>query len=120
MDDLAIDDLTVAYTRFPEPVHGPEAFKEMLAQTHRHFPDLTVAVETVVANGDQAVAYWRYRGPFQDGELFGVEASGQPVEALSMTGYQFRHGRVQREEGMVAPCGLMMQLGARPAAEDTS
>ena len=52
VDDLAIDDLTVAYTRFPEPVHGPEAFKEMLAQTHRHFPDLTVTVETVVADGD--------------------------------------------------------------------
>lgn len=120
VDDLAADSLTVAYTHFPEPFHGPEAFKEMLAQTHRHFPDLAVEVETVVANGDQAVVHWRYRGTFQDGELFGVEASGQPVEVPGMTRYQFRDGRVQREEGIVDTFGLMMQLGARPAAEDTT
>lgn len=59
----------MAYTHFPEPLDGPEAFKEMLAQTHRYFPDLNIEVDAVVADGNQVVVHWRYRGTFQNGEM---------------------------------------------------
>ena len=55
VDELAAETLTVRYTHFPEPLQGPEAFKEMLSQTHRSFPDLTLEIDEVVAEGDQAV-----------------------------------------------------------------
>ena len=32
VDDLAAPDLTVAYPHFPEPLEGPDAFKEMLVR----------------------------------------------------------------------------------------
>ncbi|MFB6278418.1 MAG: hypothetical protein ABEK75_02840, partial [Salinibacter sp.] len=32
VDELAADTLTVSYTHFPEPLHGPEALTEMLPQ----------------------------------------------------------------------------------------
>ena len=114
VDELAADNLIVSYTHFPEPFHGPEEFKEMLSQTHRYFPDLTIEIDGVVANGDQAVVHWRYRGTFQEGELFGVEASGQSVEVAGMTRYQVANGKIQREQGIVDNFGLMMQLGAMP------
>jgi steroid delta-isomerase-like uncharacterized protein len=120
VDELAAEDLTVEYTHFPEPFHGPEAFKDMLAQTHRHFPDLSIDVEAVVAGGDHAVVQWRYRGTFQNGKLFGVEASGQPVEVAGMTKYDIADGAIQREEGIVDTFGLMMQIGARPAPGDNT
>jgi steroid delta-isomerase-like uncharacterized protein len=114
-DDLAAPDLTVAYPHFPEPLEGPSAFKEMLARTHHFFPDLTIEVDAVVTEGNQAVVHWRYRGTFQNGEMFGVEADGQSVEVTGMTRYRIEEGQVQEARGVVDNSGLMMQLGAGPA-----
>jgi steroid delta-isomerase-like uncharacterized protein len=115
IDKLAGDNLSVSYTHFPEPFHGPKEFKEMLAQTHRYFPDLTIEINEVVADRDRAVVHWRYRGTFQEGEMFGVEASGQSVEVSGMTKYHVANGKIQREQGIVDNFGLMMQLGAMPS-----
>lgn len=116
VDELAADNMTVSYTHFPEPFHGPEEFKEMLSQTHRYFPDLTIEIDEVVATGHQAVVHWRYLGTFQEGEMFGVEASGQTVEVAGMMRYQIAGGKIQREQGIVDNFGLMMQLGAMPTS----
>jgi steroid delta-isomerase-like uncharacterized protein len=115
VDDLAAPDLTVAYPHFPEPLEGPEAFKEMLAQTHHFFPDLAIEVDTVVAEGAQAVVHWRYRGTFQNGEMFGVAADGQSVAVTGMTRYRIADGAVQDGRGIVDNLGLMQQLGAAPS-----
>ena len=118
VDELAAEDLTVSYTHFPEPFQGPEAFKDMLSQTHRYFPDLTIEIEEVVAGDDQAVVHWTYRGTFEEGEMFGVEADGQSVHVTGMTRYHITDGEIQREQGIVDNFGLMMQLGALPVPED--
>jgi steroid delta-isomerase-like uncharacterized protein len=112
VDDLAAPDLTVAYPHFPEPLESPGAFKEMLAQTHHFFPDLAIEVDAVVAEEDQAVVHWRYRGTFQNGEMFGVEAAGQSIEVSGMTRYRIVDEAVQAERGIVDNLGLMQQLGA--------
>lgn len=114
VDELAAPDLVVSYTHFPEPFRGPESFKEMLADTHRSFPDLSIEVDDVVSNGTRAVVHWTYRGTFQEGEMFGVEAAGQAVEVTGMTMYHIEEGEVKSERGIVDTFGLMMQLGAEP------
>jgi steroid delta-isomerase-like uncharacterized protein len=116
VDAWAAPDLTVSYTHFPEPLHGPQAFKEMLAQTHRFFPDLTIEVHDVVARGNRAVVHWTYQGTFQEGQMFGVEATGQAVDVTGMTLYHIEDEAVQSERGLVDHFGLMMQLGAEPTA----
>ena len=112
VDDLAAPDLTVAYPHFPDPLEGPAAFKEMLAQTHHFFPDLMIDVDAALAEGHQAVVHWRYRGTFQNGEMFDVEAAGQSIEVSGMTRFQIEDGAVQAERGIVDNLGLMQQLGA--------
>jgi len=114
VDDLAAPTFVAEYTHFPEPFEGPKAFKRMLAQTHQYFPDLSIEVHDVVANGPRAVVHWTYRGTFQEGEMFGVEAAGQSVDVTGMTKYEIRDGAVQRERGIVDNFALMMQLGAEP------
>ena len=114
VDELAAPDLTVSYTHYPEPYHGPEAFKAMLAKTHRYVPDLTMDVHDVIADGTQAVVHWTYRGTFQNGEMFGVSASGQSIEVTGVTIYEIEDGAVQREEGVVDNLALMQQLGMMP------
>ena len=116
IDELAASDLVVSYPHFPEPLHGPEAFKDMLQHTHHAFPDLTIAVDDILAETDRAVVAWRYQGTHQAGELFGVEPSGQSVEVTGMTRYHMADGRVLRETGIVDNLSLMRQLGAEPSS----
>ena len=118
VDELAAPNLTVSYSHYPEPYQGPQAFKNMLARTHRFFPDLTIEVHNVVAAENQAVVHWSYRGTFREGEMFGVPASGQPVEVTGMTMYEIEDGAVQREEGVVDNLALMQQLGLAPGQPD--
>ncbi|MFB6248877.1 MAG: ester cyclase [Salinibacter sp.] len=119
VDELAAPDLTVSYTHYPEPYHGPEAFKEMLAKTHHFFPDLSIEVRDVVAGENQTFLRWTYRGTFQNGEMFGVNASGQSVEVVGMTIHQIEDGAVIREEGIVDNLALMQQLGLAPGRPDS-
>ena len=119
VDERAAPDLVVSYTHYPEAYHGPEAFKEMLAKTHRFFPDLSIEVRDVVADGNQAVVRWTYRGTFQNGEMFGVAASGQSVDVTGMTIYEIEEGAVKREEGVVDNLALMQQLGRSPGRPDS-
>jgi steroid delta-isomerase-like uncharacterized protein len=119
VDELAAPDLVVSYTHYPEPYHGPEAFKEMLAKTHHFFPDLSIEVQDVVAKGAQACVRWTYRGTFQNGEMFGVPASGQSVEVTGMTLHEVEDGAVKREEGVVDNLALMQQLGLSPGRPDS-
>jgi len=116
VDEWAASDLTVSYPHFPDVVRGPAAFKEMLAQTHRFFPDLTVEVSDVLVEGTEAAVEWTYRGTFQEGAMFGVEADGQAVEVAGITIYRIEDGQVQSERGIVDNFGLIMQLGAGPGA----
>jgi steroid delta-isomerase-like uncharacterized protein len=110
VDDLASPDLTVSYTHFPEPIEGSVDFKAMLAQTHQFFPDLSIEVNDLVVEGPRAVVHWTYRGTFQEGELFGVPASGQAVEVTGMTLYQIEEGAIRSAHGLVDNFALMMQL----------
>lgn len=119
VDELASPDLVVSYTHYPEPYHGPEAFKEMLAKTHHFFPDLSIEVRDVVADGNQAFVRWTYRGTFQNGEMFGVTATGQSVEVTGMTMHEIEDGAVKREEGLVDNLALMHQLGLSPGRPDS-
>jgi len=47
VDERAAPGLTVEYMHYPEPYHGPEAFKNLLARTHRFFPDLSIEVHNM-------------------------------------------------------------------------
>jgi steroid delta-isomerase-like uncharacterized protein len=118
VNELAAPGVTADYTHFPEPFEGPEASKRMLAQTHQYFPDLSIVVHEVVADGNRAVVHWAYRGTFQEGEMFGVEAAGQSIEVEGMTKYRIEDGQVHSERGVVDNFGLTMQLGATPQPTD--
>ena len=114
VDELAHPEITVSYTHYPEPYHGPEAFKKMLAKTHEYFPDLSIDVHNVIADDNQAAVHWTYRGTFQNGEMFGVPADGQSVEVTGTTIYEIEDGVVTREEGVVDNLALMKQIGVDP------
>jgi steroid delta-isomerase-like uncharacterized protein len=115
VDELGASDLVVSYTHFPEPLRGPQAFKQVLRSTHAYFPDLEITAEEVIATEDAAVVRWFYRATLRAGKLFGVEAAGQRVEVRGITIYHVVAGLVLREEGVVDNLSLMAQLQGHSA-----
>src|SRR5690348_8029510 len=63
VDELAAPTLVVCYPLLPEPLHGPEAFKQFLTAFYAAFPDVTCTLEDeLIAEGDRVVAHWRLSG----------------------------------------------------------
>src|SRR5690348_4559756 len=64
---------------------GLAGLKHLLRGLHTGFPDMQTTVENMVAEGDQVVAYWRFRGTNTGPLAFmGLPASGRPVEMTGM------------------------------------
>ena len=73
--------------------HGPSQFLTMRASLLGAFPDLSVTVEDVVAEGEQAVVRWSARGTHK-GAVAGIPASGRGAAFRGMTWMKFANGRI--------------------------
>ena len=94
----------------PGQVDGPEGFKAFFTDMRTAFPDLAVAVETLVADDDQvAFAYTltgTHTGPFQ-----GHEATGKSFSVRGVQISKFDDGRMTERWGSSDELGIMTQLG---------
>jgi len=74
-------------------VGGPEAFKQVCASLVGSFPDLQIAVESTVAEGDSVVVRWRATGSHR-GEGMGYPATQAAVDFRGMTWLVMSGGRI--------------------------
>ena len=61
---------------FPEPIRGPEGFKQYYASYRTAFPGNQLTVEDYLAEGDTVVSRWTGRGTHK-GELMGIAPTGK-------------------------------------------
>ncbi len=61
-DELYAPDYVLHDPSLPEDLHGPEGIKRYAAMTLGAFPDIRVAVEDQVADGDKVVSRWTATG----------------------------------------------------------
>jgi steroid delta-isomerase-like uncharacterized protein len=111
VDELAAPDIVVSYPFPPEPICGIEAFKAFLRQFVAALPDVTVAVDDMIAEGDKVAVRWTVRGT-HDGPLLGLPATGRRVQVSGFAFYRIIGGKVVEETGIGNTLGLMQQLGA--------
>jgi steroid delta-isomerase-like uncharacterized protein len=111
VDELAAPDIVVSYPFPPDPIYGVEAFKAFLRQFVAALPDVTVAVDDMVAEGDKVAVRWTFRGT-HDGALLGLPATGRRVQVSGFAFYRIVGGKVVEETGIGNTLGLMQQLGA--------
>ncbi|MGB6867660.1 MAG: ester cyclase [Candidatus Aminicenantaceae bacterium] len=74
------------------------------------FPDLTLTVEDIIAEGDKVVVRFIGRGTHQ-GDLGGIPAKGLKTEASGMEIYHFKDGKIVEVWEISDALGLMQQLG---------
>jgi steroid delta-isomerase-like uncharacterized protein len=76
-------------------IRGPEPFLAARAALLDAFPDLSVAIDGTVAQGDDVVVRWSAEGTHRGGGL-GFDASGKRIAFRGMTWMRFRDGKVVR------------------------
>jgi predicted ester cyclase len=101
-------------TPLPLEVTGAQAIKEVFARLRRGFPDLHIAVEDLIAEGDKVVSRNRVTGTHL-GEYFGLSATGRSVAYNEIFIVRFANGRIAETWGVVDVFTQMQQLGVIPA-----
>jgi predicted ester cyclase len=96
-------------------VTGASAAKEVFQILHRAYPDLHVAIEDLIAEGDKVVGRHVVTGTHQ-GEYMGIPPTGKAVSYNEVFILRFVNGRVAAAWGLVDAWAQMRQLGVIPAA----
>lgn len=101
-------------TPLPISTSGAQAIKEIFGTLLRAFPDLHVAVEDVVTEGDKVVCRNVVTGTHR-GEYMGLPPTGRSIAYDEIFIARFAEGRVAETWGVVDALSIMRQLGALPA-----
>jgi steroid delta-isomerase-like uncharacterized protein len=98
--------------RSPLPMQttGAQAIKEVFASLHRAFPDLHIAVEDLIEEGDRVVARQTVTGT-NLGEYMGMPPTGKSVIYNEIFIFRFADGRIAETWGVVDVLSQMKQLG---------
>ncbi len=92
----------------PEIV-GPEGVKAHIKALRTAFPDLSVTIEDMVAEGDLVAVRGTWRGTHQ-GEFRGVPGIGRKVEFGGMVFWRVGGGQIRERWGLIDTLALMRQL----------
>ena len=92
-------------------MQGAEALKGEIGWLRGVFPDVTFTVEDQTAEGEKVTTRWTMRGT-QQGEFFGVPASGRQVEMSGINIDRFEGGKLVEEWTSYDMLGAMRQIGA--------
>lgn len=116
-DEAALEELLapdfVDHDALPGQPPGREGHKQILAMFRSAFPDLQVATEDIVAEGDKVVSRWTARGTHQ-GELMGIAPTGKEVTIKGIDVLRIAEGRIVERWAEDNGLELMQQLGAIP------
>ncbi|WP_413751953.1 ester cyclase [Streptomyces sp. R-74717] len=112
-----IDEVVAPDVLFHAPVPmgatGAQALKQVWAVLLRAFPDLHVAVEDVIAEGDKVVFRNTVTGTHQ-GEYRDLPPTGRSVRYSEIFIFRFAGGRIAEIWGVVDVFSQMRQLGVIP------
>jgi predicted ester cyclase len=97
---------------------GPEAFKQTRAMMYSAFPGFRWTIDEIIAEGETVAEHLTGRGT-HEGEFMGVPPTGNRVEIPAMAMAHIREGKIAEMRGMPIMLGLMQQIGAVPAPEQS-
>ncbi len=95
----------------PDQGNGPEGFIEFFQKFRAAFPDLKVAVETMVADEKQVAIAYTVTGTHQ-GEFQGIAPTGKKIKARGVQIARFEDGKIAERWGSSDELGMLKQIGA--------
>ena len=112
--DEVVEPDVLFHAPMPTGATGVQALKQVWAVLLRAFPDLHVAVEDLIAEGDKVVARNTVTGTHR-GEYRGLPPTGKSVTYNEIFVVRFADGRIAEIWGVVDVLSQMRQLGMIPA-----
>jgi len=101
-------------------IQGREPYKQFTLMSFTSFPDVRFTIEDQVAEADEVVTRWTWRGTHQ-GPFQGIPPTGKHV---MVTGVGINHfaanGKIVENWTNMDILGLLQQLGVVPALGQTS
>lgn len=94
----------------PGQVAGPAGYKALFQQMHAAFPDMTVGMETMVADEDSIAFAYTFKGT-QTGPLMGIAPTGKSVSFRGLQISKFKDGMMVERWGSSDQLGMLQQLG---------
>ncbi len=111
IDEHAAPDVAVYFPGMPEGIHGTEALQGLVSAVRHAFPDLTVKVEDVVAEGDKLAVRWSSRGTQRGEWETGIAPTGRSVTWTGISIYRIADGKIREERLEEDLRGLEEQIG---------
>jgi steroid delta-isomerase-like uncharacterized protein len=112
-DLTAVDDYFaadfVSHNQPPGLAPGRDGVREFFALMRDGLPDVEVAVDELVAEGDRVAVATTISGTHR-GELFGQAPTGRRVAVTGIDVVRIRDGRIVEHRGLTDMVGLMRQL----------
>lgn len=91
-------------------LHGPNGFKPFHAAYRDAFPDVTIEVDDIVAEGDIVAVRWSAAGTHRGAGL-GVAATGTQVRFCGMAFVRVEGGKLVEGWNSFDQLGMFQQLG---------
>lgn len=91
-----------------------EGMRQLIPAFHIAFPDMSVTVGELIAEGDK-VAYRLTATGTHTGEFMGIPATGKRVTITETHIDQIANGKLVRHDGDTDQLGMLQQLGVIPA-----
>ncbi len=112
-DEIFAEDHVHHDPAMPEEGHGIEHFKEFASMYRSAFPDVHIEIEDQIAEGDKVASRWVARGT-HEGELMGIEPTGNRVRVAGTTIDRIAEGQIAETWDNYDALGMMQQLGVIP------
>jgi steroid delta-isomerase-like uncharacterized protein len=110
LDELLTPDYRNHSPSIPDPRPGPADLKPIVAAMRAGIPDLRYEIIDLVATPDKVAVHVRLTGT-HTGTLFGIPATGRPIDVRQMQFEWIEAGRISRHWRVTDELSLMRQLG---------
>ena len=118
VDKLFAENFVLHDPTMPEEVRGLEGIKGYVGMYRAAYPDTNFTIEEQIAEGDRVATRWTGRGTHQ-GELMGVAPTGSNVEVSGILFDRVSNGKIEESWVVYDALGMMRQIGAIPAPEQS-
>ena len=95
----------------PMPESGLEGLKKHVTTYRTAFPDLTLTVDDMLADGNKVTVRWTARGAHK-GTLMAISPTGKEITTTGISVIRIAGGKVAEQWVTWDTLGMMQQLGA--------
>lgn len=112
-DDYCHEDMVVHVAGYSEPFPNRDAFKNWVRTYQSAFPDISITVKDVLAQGDVVLCSWRsdqtHLGTYLNIRATGKRSTIDALQLFRLSGEKFSEVRI-----MFDPLHVLQQLGIFP------